>query len=684
MNRKQRRAEGKGGKGAKAAVAAPSGRIEDQIFQNALFHHQSGRVREAETGYRDVLARNRRHPGALGYLGLLAHQSGHSDAGIDLLTKAIASDKRDPELHYNLAFIFAAVGRNEEAIAENIKAIELKPDFVNAHSNLSGLLLLQGRLDESLAATLRGLKVSETKSLKTTFTMLMQSLDPTKVDLDEDMLRYLTRAINEAWSRPRDLSGFGTVLLMRDPVIARGIERVNAGPVLRPGDIFASDELAAIERNGLLDAVLTTSPVTAVAMERLLTAIRRTLLNDASAPDAEKWLDLACAIAQQCFINDYVFDGSEQEGHQVEALLDSVASLLGKGVPVAPLTIALIASYLPLNSIDDAERIMPQEGPPPLKAVIVQQIENPRIEQDIRARIENLTPVKDSVSEKVRAQYEENPYPRWSRTVTGNIPVPVDQYIQMRFPGVTHKPLGSGSIDLLVAGCGTGMHAIQRAQLFANANVLAIDLSLSSLSYAIRKTREIGLKNIRYAQADILELSSDKPFDVIDSSGVLHHLNNPLDGWRRLAGMVRTGGLMHIGLYSSNARQAINLARESFAKEGRVFAPSDARRLRTEILNRPIDDPLRKVAQFSDFYSMNEFRDLLFHVQEHQFTIPQIAGILKDLGFVFLGFETLARNAYLKRFPNDPASINLDNWNRFETENPMTFATMYQFWIQKT
>ncbi len=686
MNRKQRRAEGKAGKGAAGAPSgAPSG-VADRLFQNAVFHHQSGRTREAEIGYRDVLARNPRHPGALCYLGLLAHQSGQSDDGIDLLKKAIASDKRNPDLHYNLARMFADVGRDDEAIAENRKAIELKPDYVDAYGNLGALLLLRGHADEALAAVMRGLKVEETKSLKSTFAMAVQSLDPAKVEISGDLLRYLARAITEPWARPRDLSGFATALLMRDPIIAGAIERLSRTQPRRASGIFYSEELAAVDSNGLLHAVLRASPVTIAAIEHLLTAIRRVVLDEmnVSASATDRWLPLMSSIAQQCFINDYVFDGTEQEGHQVSALFDDVVKLVERGEPIEPIKIALLASYVPLISIDGAEKIASRDWPEPVRALVEQQITNPRSEQDIRATIENLTPVRDSVSEKVRAQYEESPYPRWSKAAAANQPIPADQYIAMRFPGAPYENLGSGPLNLLVAGCGTGMHAVQRAQLFAKANVLAIDLSLSSLSYAIRKTREMGIKNIRYAQADILEFKSDKPFDVIDSSGVLHHLNNPLDGWRRLAAMVRPGGLMHIGLYSSTARQAINAARESFAKEGRTFSPSDARRLRTEILSRPIGDPLRKVAEFSDFYSMSEFRDLLFHVQEHQFSLPQIAKILKDLGFTFLGFETQARNAYLKRFPGDPAAIDLDNWATFETENPSTFSAMYQFWIQKT
>ena len=75
--------------------------------------------------------------------------------------------------------------------------------------------------------------------------------------------------------------------------------------------------------------------------------------------------------------------------------------------------------------------------------------------------------------------------------------------------------------------------------------MLAVDLSLSSLCYAKRKTRELGLTNITYAQADILRLGTlPRRFDVIESSGVLHHLADPLAGWRVLLSLLRPGGFM--------------------------------------------------------------------------------------------------------------------------------------------
>mgnify|MGYP006225844689 CR=1 FL=1 len=52
--------------------------------------------------------------------------------------------------------------------------------------------------------------------------------------------------------------------------------------------------------------------------------------------------------------------------------------------------------------------------------------------------------------------------------------------------------------NILIAGCGTGQHSITTAARFNASKVLAIDLSLSSLAYAKRKTKEFAIENIEY------------------------------------------------------------------------------------------------------------------------------------------------------------------------------------------
>ena len=130
-----------------------------------------------------------------------------------------------------------------------------------------------------------------------------------------------------------------------------------------------------------------------------------------------------------------------------------------------------------------------------------------------------------------------------------------------------HRTGKGGDIDILIAGCGTGRHSIGVAQQFERSKVLAIDLSAASLGYAKARTGALGVTNIDYAQADILQLGSiGRTFDMIQSAGVLHHLADPWAGWRVLLSLLRPGGVMFVALYSETARRDVVAARAFIAR----------------------------------------------------------------------------------------------------------------------
>ena len=227
------------------------------------------------------------------------------------------------------------------------------------------------------------------------------------------------------------------------------------------------------------------------------------------------------------------------------------------------------------------------------------------------------------------------------------------------------------------------------AAKISDASVLAVDLSLSSISYAMRKTQELGIGNIEYCQADIMALESiGRQFDLIESVGVLHHLGDPVSGWRVLAKLLRPGGLMKIGLYSELARQDVVACRALIAEHGYTSSATDIRRCRQEIISLSAAGN-KKVAEIfdkNDFFSTSECRDLLFHVQEHRFTVPQIEKALNELELDFLGFE-ISEYAMLSKFqqvhPQNSDLSSLPLWHQFELQNPTTFTGMYEFWCRK-
>ena len=239
--------------------------------------------------------------------------------------------------------------------------------------------------------------------------------------------------------------------------------------------------------------------------------------------------------------------------------------------------------------------------------------------------------------------------------------------------------------EILVAGCGTGQHSIGTAARFKASKVLAIDLSLSSLAYAKRKTEELSIKNIEYMQADILNLGKlNKQFDIIESSGVLHHMNNPMEGWHVLKDCLKPGGLMRLGLYSEMAREDIVKIKEEINQQGMMVATATEMKALRDIIIKSEKIYYNRLQNYTDFYNLSSLRDLLFHTQEHRFTVPQIKESLYPLGLKFCGFEvpeTVSHFRKTNKNQNDP--YNLDNWQLYEETNPKAFGGMYQFWCQK-
>ena len=315
----------------------------------------------------------------------------------------------------------------------------------------------------------------------------------------------------------------------------------------------------------------------------------------------------------------------------------------------------------------------------------VRLVEEPLGEDVIAQNIPALSDVDDGVSRKVREQYEESPYPRWVKLAIAPKEKSVAEFCneaKLQLHSENIKSVFSPSI--LVAGCGTGQHSIETASRFANCKVTAVDLSRASLAYAQRKTSELGITSVEYLQADILNLGElGEEFDIIESSGVLHHMDDPMAGWRVLADLLKAGGLMKIGLYSELARRHILKTRGEIELQGIGTSEFEIRQFRRS-LAASHNENHESLTKWPDFFSLSELRDLIFHVQEHRFTLPKIHKSLNELGLKFCGFENADVVGQFKRsFGNRSDACDLSQWHQFEEENPRTFAGMYQFWCQK-
>ena len=476
--------------------------------------------------------------------------------------------------------------------------------------------------------------------------------------------------------------------ILQSPAISGYLARIGSKwplPITNV-ELFGTESVIPLANDLFLRCAMEAAILPSVQLEVLLGYARTELLRLAGA-QGEDSADIdddivafACALARQCFVNEYVYAQSETESGLASVLRDRLLRDRASGTAITPLTLAVVAAYFPLYALPATEALLHRDWPASVVGLLQVQLREPLEEMSDRTAVAALAPIKDSVSLQVMHQYQENPYPRW--TINPLNAFAADQARGKIIPSAEMQ----AELDILIAGCGTGKHAVQIAQVYPNARLLAIDVSLTSLAYARRKTRELGLRNIEYAQADILELGTiDRRFDMIESVGVLHHLAEPTAGWRVLVSLLRPGGRMCIGLYSKLARRTITEARARIAARGYRATAGDIRRCRQDIIRDAEHWGLPIGGR--DFYSVSGCRDLLFNVMEHQFTIPEIAAFLQDNDLSFLGFETFKDPTVIekfhKQFPGTADEADLDQWGRFEADHPETFLGMYVFTVGK-
>jgi SAM-dependent methyltransferase len=668
---------------ATGASSEANARI-DGLFELAFRRHQAGELPEAEQLYRSILETDPRQLDALYFLGMIALQRGDAQDAVARIGEAIAGNDRIANYHAGIGEAYGALDRRDDALTHYRKAVKIEPGHWAALHQLASLLLERGEANEALEYAKRALTWKDSDAGRALFTDCVRSA--TSFPGDPVFRALLIRAISEPWARPVELAPAAVAVIKSQPVVASAVTLAAASWPRRLAPAQCGHAIAALAADDLARVLLDATPVPDAGLERLLTSVRTVLLDaavNAQSDVSAEMISFAASLARQCFLNDYVFDVAPVERQALAMLRGKTEAALTGRAPVFGIHIIAIATFMPLHMLDREHGLLARKWQDAVTALIAEQVSEPRQEARLRNAMPHLTGISNDVSLKVREQYEENPYPRWTKIAAIQAEKGLVAALCAEFPAAPLDGVAEPTTPgILIAGCGSGQQPVTEAKRFPQAHILAIDLSLASLAYAQRKSAGLS---IEYAQADIVELGSlNRRFDAIEASGVLHHLADPMQGWRTLLGLLKPGGFMRLGFYSARARADITAARKTIAERGEPATGEVIRRTRQEMMSS--SDPAdRSILLSPDFYSISTCRDLLFHVQEHVFTLPQIEAFLTEQNLTLLGFELGAplRARYRAQFPDDPAMTNLANWDRFEAENPDTFGSMYNFWIRK-
>jgi tetratricopeptide (TPR) repeat protein/2-polyprenyl-3-methyl-5-hydroxy-6-metoxy-1,4-benzoquinol methylase len=668
----------------------------DILVNYAMFLIQGGQYAKAAEAARQSIARG---PSTEGYhnLGSALRLSENYEEAIEAFKKAIHHNPGFFLSHNDIGTCYEEMRNYEYAIDHYQVAAALAPGERSCWLNLSSARMKEGRIREAVSALRQARKIvgDDSHDLWQRYARCFEKGQD--FDVNAQLVDEVTHCLTSPQVDPGKLTLLCQKLFLHQTVVKALIEDLD-GYELRNFETLLADETLnwGVFNHTLFVAMLNNIRIHLGPVEKLFTALRAgclKLVAEGTARDKmwDRPLIFLAAFANLNFYNEYVFWETPEEQESLSTLEESIsAAFAGKSVP-DPYDVALLGCYRPLFKTPFADELeFAFRDDPVMKDLIRVQITEPLEEHEIKQTLKTMTSIDDEVSKLVRQQYEENPYPRWTRPACPPTRS-LRELLQFLFPYLEDdefEGVNTQNPRILIAGCGSGKHSLEAAMSYANADILSVDISSASLAYAVRKTRQRGFDNIEYGIADILNLGDlGEKFDVILCTGVLHHMDDPMAGWRILNGLLKPGGFMHVGLYSDIARRSVVRAREFIAEKGFKPVDTDIRECRAAIQNLPLDHPVKGIMQWGDFYTTSACRDLIFHVQEHRFTALRLKEAADSLGLRFLGFQQpdnmRTGPLYAEKFPDDPHGLDLEKWHVFEQEHPHSFRSMYQAWFQK-
>ena len=680
-----------------------------KALRRAANYYASGDLKCAESAFRDAIRADSNCVEGHNNLGVLLSSSGQQQAAYACFETAFRLQPGYAQAARNLAALALQFGRQREAIAPLESALQANPDDTVVRTSLAESLSDTGQH----RAALRHMQVLHAQQPDDVAfsaacgvlhnllgehanAMLMLRAAYRKNPRYPGILRDLGVALERArfseydaeaeadliacmttcGVEPQHLARAAGDLICQKFAIETQVDTRAVAGVAQP-----DADTRAWVHDPLLRALLRRCINVDPRIESMLVHHRQQVLMDVlqqralSKPVAE----FACHLATQCFSNEFAWPIQAEERAAVTQLKMRLQDP-NAATPLADMVIA-IALFEPLHGLssEQLERCRSAQSAP-VQAMLVKLLDEPLAEQ---ALADNITAadISDMVSVAVRGQYEESPYPRWIE-LGEPVREPIAELLVRQYPHHTAASAPSNN-NTLVAGCGSGRHALLVALRDPQARVVAIDLSRASLAYAMRKAKQLNIKNVEFRHLDILDAGClGEQFGVIESFGVLHHMHDPDAGLAALRPLLLPGGAVKLGLYSAKARSVVNKARVRIADLGLGAGPDAVRTLRQRVFAGS-EPELETLFESSDFYASSACRDLLFHVQEHQYSAPGVRQFVERQGLEFLGFyfssDAIPRR-YREQNPSDPQLLDTEAWDMFETRYPATFSNCFSFW----
>ena len=222
------------------------------------------------------------------------------------------------------------------------------------------------------------------------------------------------------------------------------------------------------------------------------------------------------------------------------------------------------------------------------------------------------------------------------------------------------------NLDILVAGCGTNQAAVI-AFNNPDAKVTAIDISQPSLDHHAYLKAKHRLTNLELRLLPIEDVGKlDQDFDLIMSTGVLHHLESPESWMAALASCLRPDGVAAIMLYARFGRTGVEMLQSVFREMGLKQSDTSLVMVREAIEILPPDHPLQSYLKLApDLQYDAGLVDTFLHGRDRSYTVDDCIDLVSSAGLVFQDTIQLHSSAVRFTLPslNFPIVSSGRSWN---------------------
>ena len=245
-------------------------------------------------------------------------------------------------------------------------------------------------------------------------------------------------------------------------------------------------------------------------------------------------------------------------------------------------------------------------------------------------------------------------------------------------------------LQILDAGCGSGVSSDYLVHLNPEAQVTALDISPQALAVAQERLRRSGgEQRIRFHCLSLLEAPSLGRFQLVNSVGVLHHMADPAAGLAALAKALADGGILHLFLYADGGRWEIHRTQHALRLLGVQADETGVRFARQLIAQLPEHNSIRQRHQQRwalDTVGDAAFADMYLHPREISYNLEKLFRLMEGCGLKFLGFsnpqiwqlDTLLQGEALERATALPPR---QQWQLVEALN--TDISHFEFFLGK-